>query len=322
MSDDTLRLSNSTIKTFKRCHRHWYLAYHLGYGTSPAFHNPTTVATLGTRVHLALEAHYGYGLDALEALRVAYYLAKREHPSHEDALTSQHSYARAMVSGYLDWAAEEGIDAEAEVISTEQLVERELALPDGDSVTLMAKLDQRIRRVSDGAVKFRDFKTVGTLTKAHLLILDEQMRFYSLLDALDAGGSGERADGGYYNMILRSKRTAKANGPFFRQLEITYNEQDHASMLARVQRVATEIRDTIQLLNNGADHRAVAYPNPGEYCGWGCPFTLICPMMDDGSRWEDALRANFINHDPYGYYGSGLIDQVRAALTPGMKDGE
>lgn len=322
MDEDKLKLSNSTIRTFKRCRRHWYLAYYLQYGTDPVVANPVTAATLGTRVHLALEAHYGYELDALEALGVAYRFAIQENPRYEEELDHQHSYARAMVSGYLQWAAEEGIDADTQVIATEELIERDIILDNGEPVTLMAKLDQKVRRAYDGAIRFRDFKTVGTLTKAHLLSLDEQMRFYSLLETLDADEAGERADGGLYSMILRSKRTPKASGPFFRQIEVRYNNNDHASMMARVRSVVTDMRDTIMKLNNGADHRAVVYPNPGDYCGWGCPFTLICPMMDDGSRWEDALRANFVKHDPYGYYGSGLIDRVRAALTPGMTDGE
>ena len=313
----TLTLSNSTIKTWKRCKRHWYLGYFLGYGVDPTRLKPVSSANLGTRVHLAMEAHYGYDLDALEALKVAYYLAKRQYPLYESELDHEHSYARAMTSGYLAWAADEGIDAEHEVIATEQVVKRELPLFDGDVVTLMAKLDQKVRRVGDGAIRFRDFKTVGTLSKAHLLALDEQMRFYSLLEKLDADDEGGRADGGLYSMILRSKRTPKANGPFFRQVEVTYNEQDHASMLARTRAVAGEIRNaTRQLTEDTHHHRQVVYPNPGDHCGWQCPFTLICPMMDDGSRWEDALKANFVKIDPYGYYGTGLMDQVRAALAP------
>lgn len=311
----SLTLSNSTMRTFKRCHRHWYLGFFLGYSVDPVRQKPISSANLGTRVHLALEAHYGYNLDALEALKVTYYLAKRQHPLYETELDHEHSYARAMTSGYLGWAADEGIDAEHEVIATEEIVQRELQLPGGMTVTLMAKLDQKVRRVSDGAVRFRDFKTVGTLSKAHLLALDEQMRFYTLLETLDADEGGGRADGGLYSMILRSKRTPKANGPFFKQVEVSYNRHDHASMLARVTAVATEMTEVDRKLREGGDHRALVYPSPGDHCGWACPFTLICPLMDDGSRWEDALRANFVKADPYGYYGTGLMDQVRAALA-------
>ena len=87
----SLTLSNSTIRTFKRCHRHWYLGFFLGYSVDPTRHKPISSANLGTRVHLALEAHYGYNLDALEALKVAYYLAKRQHPLYETELHHEHS---------------------------------------------------------------------------------------------------------------------------------------------------------------------------------------------------------------------------------------
>lgn len=308
------------MRAFKRCHRSWYLAYYLQYGVRPERRNPATVADLGTRVHLALEAYYGHDLDPLEVLRVVYEQATREYPNYAEELVKEHGYAKTMVSGYIAWTEEEGIDADTEVISTEELVTRDFTLRDGDTVTIMAKLDQKVRRRTDGAIRFRDFKTVSSFSKANLLAIDEQMRLYSLLEYLDAGETGDRADGGYYNMILRSKRTARATGPFFKQLEVSYNTHDHASMMARVRTVAAEIRDTTKQLDDGGDHRAVAYPNPGDYCGWGCPFTLICPMMDDGSRWEDALKANFVRQDPYGYYGSGLLDYVKSVLAPGMTE--
>jgi hypothetical protein len=322
VTDDVPTFSNSTFRTAGRCPRHWYLAYYLGYGKRPEQENPVTVATLGTRVHCALEAYYGYGLDPVAALRVIYYLATKEFPFEADELEKQHGYAKAMVEGFIQWSEEEGIDAALEVISTEKIETRDLILPDRTIVRLMAKLDQKVRRQTDGAVLFRDWKTVGTLAKSHLLILDEQMRFYSLLDALDAFETGERADGGLYTMLLRSKRTPKANGPFYKEVEVRFNQHDHSSMLERTRTRAQHLVITTRKLDAGGDHRGLAPPNPGDYCGWGCPFTLICPMMDDGSRWEDALQANFIKRDPYGYYGTGLIDQVRASLTPGTMEGK
>lgn len=322
MGDAELRLSNSTLRSYKRCQRSWYLSYHLSYGLRPEQDKPVTVATLGTRVHCALEAYYGYGLDPLAALRVIYYLAEREHPLDAEELQKQHGYARAMVEGFIQWSEEEGIDAALEVIQTEHVEEHPLVLDDGTMVRLMAKLDQKVRRLTDGAILFRDWKTVGTLTKAHLLVLDEQMRFYSLLEALSARETGERADGGLYTMLLRSKRTAKASGPFYREVEVSFNEHDHDSMMRRTKLTVSRMVDATRKLNDGVSHLDVIEPNHGDYCGWGCPFTLICPMMDDGSRWEDALQANFVKRDPFHYYGNGLIDAVRASLAPGTVNGE
>ena len=322
MTDDTLKLSNSTIRTFKRCPRHWYLAYHLAYGMRPEQENQVSVANLGTRVHCALEAYYGYGLDPIKALKVIYYLAEKAHPFDAEDLRKQQGYAEAMVEGFIKWSEEEGIDAALEVIQTEHVEEHPLVLDDGTVVRLMAKLDQKVRRLTDGAILFRDWKTVGTLTKAHLLVLDEQMRFYSLLEALSASETGERADGGLYTMLLRSKRTAKASGPFYREVEVRFNQHDLDSMMRRTKLTTTRMVEATRRLDGGASHLDVIEPNHGDYCGWGCPFTLICPMMDDGSRWEAALKANFVKRDPYGYYGTGLIDQVRASLAPGTIEGK
>jgi RecB family exonuclease len=318
---DTLKLSNSTLKAYKRCERHWYLAYHLAYGLRPENEKATNVAKLGTRIHCALEAYYGYDLDPIKALRVIYYLAEKENPFAADDLEKEHGYAKAMVEGFIQWSEEEGIDAALEVIATEHLEEQPLILDDGTAINLVAKLDQKVRRLTDGAILFRDWKTVGTLSKAHLLVLNEQMRFYSLLEALSARATDERADGGLYTMLLRSKRTAKANGPFYREVEVAFNEHDHDSMLRRTKRTAGRIVAVTNELNAGRSHLDVVEPNEGDYCGWGCPFTLICPMMDDGSRWEDALQANFIKRDPFYYYGTGLIDSVRASLAPGTVNG-
>jgi RecB family exonuclease len=319
---EPLKLSNSTFKAFKRCQRHWYLAYHLAYGLRPENEKPTNVAKLGTRVHCALEAYYGYDLDPIKALRVIYYLAERENPFAEEDLEKEHGYAKAMVEGFIQWSEEEGIDAALEVIATEHLEEQPLTLDDGTLVNLVAKLDQKVRRRTDGAILFRDWKTVGTLSKAHLLVLNEQMRFYSLLEALSARAVDERADGGLYTMLLRSKRTPKANGPFYREVGVTFNEHDHDSMLRRTKRTASRLVQVTNELNEGRSHLDVVEPNEGDYCGWGCPFTLICPMMDDGSRWEDALQANFIKRDPFYYYGTGLIDSVRASLAPATVEGK
>lgn len=318
---DTIKLSNSTLKTYKRCERHWYLAYFLGYGKRPEQDNPVTVATLGTRVHCALEAYYGYGIDPVAALKVIYYLAEKEYPHEGTELDKQHRYARAMVEGFLQWSEEEGIDAALEVIQTEHVEEVPLYLDAQTVVTLVAKLDQKVRRLTDDAILFRDWKTVGTLSKSHLLVLNEQMRFYSLLEALKSSETAERADGGLYTMLLRSMRTPKANGPFYREEEVRFNQHDHDSMLRRTRRTASRIVGATRELSAGRSHLDVVEPNEGDYCGWGCPFTLICPMMDDGSRWEDALQANFIKRDPFHYYGTGLIDSVRASLAPGTVNG-
>lgn len=316
---EPLRLSHSTIKTFKSCRRRWWLHYHRGYslrsGTEPA----TGVALLGTRIHAALEAYYGFGADPMAILEEIYDQAIQERPEAYSDLTAEHGYARLMLSGYLDWVASEGIEERYEIISVERTVEMDLNLPTPESAILMAKLDHVVRDRSSGALRVRDFKTVGSLNKADGLIRDEQMRTYDLL--LAHAEPEERVDGALYTMMLRSKRTAKATPPFFAEHEISYTPQDRESMLLRIRFEVMDLMNADAALRAGADHRAVARPNPSAECEWICDFKNVCPMFDDGSRADDMLNDLFEQKDPYAYYGPGLAHQamIRMGMNPEEK---
>lgn len=311
-----LLLSNSCAATFKQCRRQWWLTYVRHLVTRSDRVMPVGVAELGTRVHLALEAYYGYDLDPISVLGLVYDWAGMEHPDYEDELRKERGYAITMVSGYLDWAAEEGIDVGITVIATERIIRWPIELPrSGRSVTLVGKVDQQIRRDHDGAILMRDWKTVGTLTKADSLLRDEQMRFYAMLQSLEARERGEITAGMLYTMLLRSKRTARATPPFYRQVEVSYNRHDHNSTWLRVTGTAEDILDVTDRLERGYGHHEVAYPTAGGHCAWGCPFVNICHLADDGSRFEDALAGNHVEGDPWAYYGNNLIRRVLEAFS-------
>jgi RecB family exonuclease len=319
VTEGQLVVSNSTIKKFKMCRRSWYLTYQQQWASDPATTNPVGAAQLGTRIHCALEAYYGYDIDPLSALAYIYELAVMERPEYADVLHKESEWATIMVSGYLQWAEEEGIDAEYDVIATERMISVDLDTHDGHIVTVMGKLDQLVKRKYDGALMFRDWKTVGTLSKANGLPRDEQMRMYSLMLMMATKDSDEwvRADGGLYSMLLRSKRTAKAAGPFYEQVEVRYNATDHRSMHTRLVGTLRDMNRVIDALEDGRSHLEVAYPNPDMHCEWACPFKNVCPLFDDGSRAEDAMRGNFVRESPYAYYGSESIDQVKARFLGG-----
>lgn len=308
-----LTLSNSSIRTFKTCKRRYYLGHVRKLGTPRSRHNPTTVAELGTRCHTALEAHYGYGVDAVEAFRIIYDAAREAFPGRAEDLAAEQQWAVAMVTGYLEWAAERGIDEAFEVIDTERAVTAGMDIP-GGSVTLMGKLDQTVRRTYDGALMFRDFKTVGSFSKADDLVRDEQFRFYSMLLALLGNPDGERIAGGLYTMLLRSKRTARSKGPYYQQIAVSYNRHDLNSMWLRTRETATEITQFTERLENGENHLSVAYPNPSQTCAWSCPFVSVCHLADDGSRFEDALAGLFEPKDPFAYYGTQDIDLIKKTV--------
>lgn len=311
-------VSNSEIQTFKRCRRKWWLTYVLGWGVDPMTVSPVGVMHLGTRIHTALEAYYGYGVDPIVALEFIYDNETDRRPEYSSELDKEKSWAVTMVKGYLDWSAEEGLDDGITVVATEKVVSVPISLPalSGTTVNVVGKLDQIVHREVDGMILSRDWKTVGTLNKANLLVLDEQARTYNLLLHLTTDQLDYRAEGIFYTMLLRSKRTAKATGPFYQQIEQGYNHEDRMSMLLRLRGVLTDMMKIRVALDDGADHREVAYLTSGDHCSWGCPYTTVCPLFDDGSRAEAAMHRNFSKQNPYDYYGTDLIDRVIDRFKP------
>ncbi len=257
-------------------------------------------------------------MPALAALDWIYATASEEHPYDESELRKERDFAFAMLEGFLEWAAEEGYDTGYEVVATEQ--EQSVRLPfldfESGDFNLIAKLDILVRRVEDGVIRFRDYKSVGTLSKANGLLRDTQMRTYSMIQGLQALADPAlpRPDGGQYVMLLRSKRTPRARGPFYQVVEFDYNRHDLNATWMRVRAIASSIAGARSRLDAGEDHHIVAYPVPGEYCEWACPFNRVCHLADDGSHLEAALAGNYVQIDPMARYHDDSITQLLAAL--------
>ena len=315
-----IQVSNSELRAFQWCLRHWWLAYYLGLATLPENERPVGEAKLGTRVHLALEVWYGFGVDPLKALRKIYDLEREAHPAEFDVerLNKEQDLALIMVEGYMEWVAETGSDEGLQLIS----VEEDLIVPSGiPGVEFRAKLDQRVLRTFDNARMFIDHKTTGNFDNTTVMMaMDPQMRFYALLDLLDAkrsGLQGPRVDGGIWNMLRRSKRTDRAKPPFYKREEIRFNLDELRSTWIKANSVAGRLAQIRQELDKGPgayDHRHLVPPNPSRDCSWKCQFVSICPMFDDGSNVGAAVRDQYIQHDPYSYYvdtAQPLIEKLK-----------
>lgn len=317
-ADGPLTVSHSELAAWARCPRRWYLGTYLRWGNDPESAPATGTALLGTRLHLALEAWEGHGIPALEALDWIYRTAAEEHPYDEREVEKERDMAFAILEGFLEWSAEEGYNAGYEVVATER--EASVLLPFLDwrrgDFQLVAKLDVLVRRSEDGAVRFRDYKSVGTLSKANGLLRDTQMKTYSMIQALEAKGNPSlpAPSGGQYVMLLRSKRTARAKGPFYQVVEFDYNRHDLNATWLRIRAIASGIAQARRELDDGADHHAVAYPIPAESCEWSCPFVSICHLADDGSHLEAALQGNYVQVDPMLRYHDGSIERLLEAL--------
>jgi len=297
-----IRISNSEIQTFKDCRRRWWLSYYRR--LQPKTQNMTGALALGSRIHEALDMYYSKEIPLLEAHAQLVEIDKQKLiESYRDTydLESEAELGRIMLDGYLQWVQEEGIDAELEMISTEEIIEMPLM---DNSVILQGKIDMRVRRKADGVRMFRDFKTVGGSftdfgAMAHM---NEQILTYMMLETAQ-NKEGERSEGGIFTMLKKVKRSANAKPPFYEQIEVRHNVFALRSFWQRIHGVLTDMMNARKLLDEGGDHRFIAYPHPTRDCKWKCSFFSICPMFDDGSAAEAAIEDAYEISNPYAYYG-------------------
>lgn len=297
-----VRISNSEIQTFKDCRRKWWLSYYRR--LKPKNANMTGALALGSRIHEALDMYYSQEIPLLEAH--AQLLEKDrqilvESFSDTSELESEGELGRIMLEGYLQWVEEEGIDAELERISNEEIIE--MPLMDG-KVILQGKLDMRVRRKGDGVRMFRDFKTVGGSFAdfTSQAAMNEQILTYMLLEQAQ-NKEGERSEGGIFTLLKKVKRTANARPPFFEQMEVRHNVFTLRAFWQRLHGTLEDMMRVREGLDAGGNHQFLAYPRPSRDCKWKCQFYSVCTLIDDGSAAEQALSDSFEVSDPYGYYG-------------------
>lgn len=305
---EPLLVSNSEIQSWKDCRRRWYLTYYKELGIKRDKDKPVGARQLGTRIHIALCALYAEGRNPVEVVNEVYAEDEKLFVGDTDKITEmrkEQDLAKAMLEGYVEWVAEEAADDGIELVAAETVIEA----PSGTKgVILRGKLDQRVVRKVDGARLFLDHKSVPDLTNPQrILPMDEQMKFYHLLEKLDSlhktGGDPQwRTDGGLYNMLRKVKRTVTAKPPFYGRVEVRHNEQTIRNMWFRVHKILEELVTTRQALDAGADHQYMCPPRPSRDCTWKCDFFPVCPMMDDGSN-VDGLFAEYYTHiDPHERY--------------------
>ena len=300
---EPIKISNSEIQTFKDCRRRWWLTYYRR--LRPKMQDFTGALALGSRIHEALDRYYSTGQPLLEAhadLVKADLKKLTDEYRDTSGLETEAELGRVMLEGYLEWVEMEGIDAELEMISTEEVIERPML---EGKVILQGKIDMRVRRKIDGARMFRDFKTVGGSfsdfgAMAHM---NEQVKTYMVLEEAQ-NEEGERADGAIFTMLRKVKRGAYAKPPFYDQIEVRHNKFTLRAFIEQLEGVLTEMVDTREILDAGGGHNKYAYPRPTRDCKWKCQFFAICPLFDDGSAAEAALSDAFVVADPYGYYQS------------------
>jgi len=298
-----VRLSNSELQTFKDCRRKWWLQYYRR--LQPKYKDVTGALALGSRIHEALDQYYSKGVPLLEAhsnLVNAEKALLLEEFKDVSELEKEAELGHIMLDGYLQWVEENGIDAELEMISTEEQITAPLF---NGEVELTGKLDMRVRRKLDGVRMFRDFKTVGGSLSdfANLAPMNEQIMTYMLLESTKEDEEN-RSDGGIFTMLKKVKRTANARPPFYDQIEVRHNIFTLRSFWDRIHGTIADLMRVRKALDEGESPAFHAYPRPSRDCKWKCPFFNVCTLVDDGSAAEQAISEMFEEADPYAYYGT------------------
>lgn len=304
MTTEPIRISNSEIQTFKDCRRRWWFTYYRR--LKPKMAEFTGALALGSRIHEALDQYYSSKMER-DLLQIHAELVAADMKTLTDefrdttSLETEAELGRVMLEGYLEWMELEGIDAELEMISTEEIIERPMM--DG-RVTLQGKIDMRVRRKIDGVRMFRDFKTVGGSFAdfGSIAHMNEQVLTYMVLEEAQ-NKDGERSEGGIFTMLRKVKRGAYAKPPFYDQIEVRHNAFTLRSFYQRLEGTLEDILRVRDGLDAGESHYKLAYPKPSRDCKWKCQFFSICPLVDDGSAAEAAISDAFAVADPYGYYG-------------------
>lgn len=306
---ESVSITNSEIQTFKGCRRRWWLTNYRS--LRPKKKTVVGALSLGTRLHNALEAYYVTGVNAVDEYERLQRIDNQifldsDDSTYEDTVKKFNSEAelgRIMLEGYMNWMDEENPDADIEVIGAEKKLS--LRLTDFDPrVELMGKTDLKVKRASSGNHAILDHKSaISFKTYYETAHMSEQLMLYVLLEKSDPVNGDPLVDGGIYNLLKKVKRSATAKPPFYERMDVRFNDKTLASFWIRTLGTVRDIMSVRDALDDGADHKFVAYPSPTKDCTWICPFFQACPMFDDGSSAEQLLEDLFEQVDPNARYG-------------------
>lgn len=304
-------ISNSEFQTYKRCKRRWYLGTYLGLAPKKAL--LTGPLALGTRIHNALEAYYkDPDVDLMDEYNRLVRIDNRRFlatpeaafPENVDDFDSEAELGRIMVEGYQQWVEETNIDASIEVVGIEEILIHHLKDFD-PRVHVIGKTDLKVLWAFDKTIRLFDHKSAaasGFGDYEKYAYFSEQLMHYTLLEQLE-GDPENKVVGGTYNVLKKVKRSARAKPPFFMRIDVRFNKATMESFKIRLLGTVRDIMRTRDELDDGADHRYVAYPT--QKMDWSCgtcPFFSVCNMLDDGSDAEGMLKDNFVQIDPNARY--------------------
>jgi hypothetical protein len=307
---DPLVVTQSDLALFKKDRREWMLQSYLGLRLKDK--PPTGALILGTRVHYALERFYGYGenlVAAYDEMARQELLALEESGKliYEGDWRREADLGRIMVSGYEDYLEETGVDADLEVISTEEKLTHVFDI-DGVPVELRGKIDLRVRNIFTGMNLVADFKTCKTFESftetAHL---SEQLKTYMVLELLNNVDNPEHhLQGAMFILFRKVKQGPTSKPPYYSRYEVRHSKARLRGYYAQMLGTLQDYVRVVQALDAGVDHHTVCYPNPHPYTRYS-EYRNALDMMDDPGI-EDLLHSMYRQVDPHARYAEGPAD--------------
>jgi hypothetical protein len=263
---------------------------------------------MGNIYHEAIAHGYetGWAIDPEAVVAYLVFVLEDKHLGCEicePKIKKIREYAEKMVTGYVEWLAEEGADQDLLLLS----VEKEIEVPSAfQGHTLLGKIDARFMRESDGFRFFMDHKSVQNLTDrpkwAHL---DTQFKFYAMLEktaSVHEDDSDILMDGGVINMARRVKRSATAKPPFYSRFEVRHSDEELRNFWYSTHATIQDILEARRRIIENGGMTSHLYPSPSQDCTWKCEFFNACPMVDKGEDLEGYLEAAYITIDPLERY--------------------
>jgi hypothetical protein len=299
-------VSQSTIATFDRCKRKWWLADYRGLRRPKEYASPLTVGSL---VHDALEQYYlgAYGgggvfLEPIAWVKNHAVAMIEANPEFAEDIARDAEMAGIMVDGYMAWLEETGADSDFARVEPERVIKAKL----WDGIVLIGRLDGKVYTI-DGWTGFLEHKSVTNFTDLPAYAqINRQFLTYDLLEYLEIlaqdAAPFPKVDGAVLNMLRRVKRTARATPPFYARHRVQHNVEELRNHWRHVVAIALEIRAATTRLDAGESHQRVAPPTPARDCRFTCDFFSVCPLFDDGSDVESVLDFEYEHVDPFERY--------------------
>ncbi len=286
------RFRQSEISAWQRCRRKHHFRYERG--LVPVAVGPRRPASshrdAGSAAHKGIEVlNEGGTLEQAEAAIDEFIdelRSIRNDAPLEDIVLDKEWWevwrlANSMIRNYVVWI-EEGNEVGVKVIATEQSFD--VVIP-GTDYEVFGQIDALVEDPIAGGLVVRDYKSVQNFSQTPMDV-DFQLRTYAWATWRSLGIVPVQAE---HLMMKRVLGTGRAKPPFFERFPIHITEQILQTHEKHLIGRCAEIYAHRDL----PAHSPLMWPNPTKDCSWDCDYRDVCPMVDDGSDYEDVLQSSF-----------------------------